>query len=137
MPNPRWISGYVWRGGFTIFRITPWRNTFRAIGTGDFSSRDGLTHVHFRVGANRYGAYALLLMWLLFTGVGGVMLGLGAVGRVALPWSAIGPVLVSLPLAIFVAGGRTVSPNTGRSEEAERLISAVADIIDARELRSS
>ena len=26
VPNQRWIAGYVWRGGFTIYRLTVWRN---------------------------------------------------------------------------------------------------------------
>jgi hypothetical protein len=53
VPGRFWMRGYVWRGGFTIQRVTPWANGLRAVGTGRFESGGPLTQITFRVGLGR------------------------------------------------------------------------------------
>jgi hypothetical protein len=137
MPNERWIAGYVWRGGFTIYRLTAWHNSYRAIGTGELSSDRGMTHIGFRVGSNRFGIYALALLSVLFVLAGVGMLASVLRGGAPLPFAVIGVVMMSLPVAMFIAGGRSVGPDGRRSEEADRLLDIVADLIGAEELASS
>jgi hypothetical protein len=137
MPNERWIAGYVWRGGFTIYRLTAWHNSYRAIGTGELSSDRGITHIRFRVGSNRFGIYALALLSVLFVLAGVGMLASVLRGGAPLLFAVIGVVMMSLPVAMFIAGGRSVGPDGRRSEEADRLLDIVADLIGAEELASS
>ena len=131
VPNQRWIAGYVWRGGFTIYRLTVWRSSFRAMGTGELSSDRGMTHVHFRVGSNRLGIYALALLSVLFVLAGLAMLASVFRGGAPVPFAVIGIVLMALPIAMFVAGGRSLRRDGRRSEEADRLLDIVADVIGA------
>jgi len=137
LPNQRWIAGYVWRGGFTIYRLTAWHNSYRAMGTGELSSDRGITHIRFRVGLNRLGVYALALLAVLFVLAGvGMLVGVLR-GGAPLLFAAIGVVMMSLPAAMFIAGGRSVGPDGRRSEEADRLLAIVADLVGAEELASS
>jgi len=137
MPNQRWIAGYVWRGGFTIYRLTAWHNSYRAMGTGELSSDRGTTHIRFRVGLNRLGIYALALLSVLFVLAGVAMVASAFRGGAPLPFAVIGAVVMALPVAMFIAGGRSVGPDGKRSEEADRLLDIVADLIGAEELASS
>jgi len=66
VPGAFWMRGYVWHGGFTIYRATPWANVMRAMGTGRFIEAGPLTRIDFRVGLGRYKAYGLALLALLF-----------------------------------------------------------------------
>ena len=53
VPGAFWMRGYVWHGGFTIYRATPWANVMRAMGTGRFIEAGPLTRIDFRVGLGR------------------------------------------------------------------------------------
>jgi hypothetical protein len=134
MPNRRWIAGYVWRGGFTIYRLTVWNNSFRAMGTGALSSDRGVTYIHFRVGSNRFGIYALAVFGVLFVLAGVGILASVARGSTQLPFGVIGVVFMAIPVALFISGGRSLRHDGRRSEEADRLLEIVADVIGAEEL---
>ena len=137
MPNQRWIAGYVWHGGFTIYRVPPWHSSYQAMGTGELSSDRGMTHIRFRVGSNRIGIYTLALLSVVFVLAGLGMLASAFRGVAPLPFALIGAVVMSLPAAMFIAGGRSVGPDGRRSEEADKLLAIVADLVGAEELASS
>jgi len=101
------------------------------MGTGELSSDRGMTHVHFRVGSNRLGIYALTLLSVLFVLAGLAMLASVLRGGAPVPFAMIGIVLMALPIATFVAGGRSLRRDGRRSEEADRLLDFVADVIGA------
>src|SRR5690242_1318283 len=54
VPGRAWVRGYVWRGGFTIYRVTPWANGMRAMGTGTIRESGVATRIAFRVALGRY-----------------------------------------------------------------------------------
>jgi hypothetical protein len=134
LPNQRWIAGYVWRGGFTIYRLTAWHNSFRAMGTGTLSSESGVTQIHFRVGSNRLGVYALALLSALFVLFGVAMIVATVRGSTPAPFALIAVVIILIPLALFVAAGRKPARDGERSEEADRLVEIVADLLGAQEV---
>jgi hypothetical protein len=98
-----------------------------------FSFDRGVTHVAFRVGPNRFGVYALAVLALGFGVLGVFMLWAAAAARTDFFWVVVGVLGLLLPLAIFITLGRTIAPD-GRSEEATRLLAAVADIIGTQEV---
>ena len=107
------------------------------MGTGELSSDRGVTHIHFRVGSNRLGMYALALLGVLFVLAGLAMLASVLRSAAPVPFAMIGIVLIALPGAMFVAGGRSLRRDGRRSEEADRLLDIVADVIGAKELEPS
>lgn len=131
VPGRFWIRGYVWRGGFTIHRITAWANGLRAMGSGQFIDAGPLTRIIFRVALGRYQAYALALLVLLFGGVGIIAIAV-TLARGSLGFAIILPLFAMvLPLALALSVGRTLRPDSRRSEEADRLLDFLRDAIGA------
>ena len=86
---------------------------------------------------NYIGIYALAELGVLFVLAGlSMLVGVLRCG-VPLLFAVIGVVMMSLPAAMFIAGGRTVAPDGRRSEEADKLLAIVADLVGAEELASS
>ena len=137
LPNQRWIAGYVWRGGFTIYRLTVWHNSFRAMGTGTLSTERGVTQIHFRVGSNRLGVYALALLSVLFVLFGVAMIVATVRGAAPAPFAVIAVVIILIPLALFTGAGRNPAHDGQRSEEADRLLEIVAELLGAEEVASA
>jgi hypothetical protein len=71
-----------------------------------------------------------------------VLAGLAMIVSVAkagapVPFAGIGLVLTVLPIALFAAAGRSVRRDGRRSEEADRLLEILAEVIGAQELEPS
>lgn len=127
-------SGYVWPGGFTIRRITPWANAFRPVATGVMTTNGAITAVHLRVALGRHQAYSLALLYLVF-GIGGAIL-LGEASASFLNGEGSSPALLFVPAAWLFVGavtlilGRTGGGRTG-SVESDFFIDYLRGAIDA------
>ncbi len=131
------MRGYVWRGGFTIYRVTPWANGLRAMGTGRFEAMGPLTRINFQVGLGRSTAYGLAFLALFF-GAGAVaaiaaILARGSVNFAVL--LAFFPIVLTLAFAL--SAGRMPRSDGQRSEEADRLLTFLRDVIGAEPSRTT
>ena len=130
----RGANGYVWRGGFTIYRLMSFGRGVRPLGTGTFKTDAGVTHIAFRVGAHRLGVYAGLIFSLFFAVLGVLMVTLALTGRVPIVWLAFGAPVIALPVLWLSFPARNVSTDGRRSEEAVELLAILEELIGAREL---
>jgi hypothetical protein len=128
-------AGYVWSGGFTVYRVAVPSNGFRAMGTGIVSWEAPVTKIRLRVGIGRWTAYALFL-WYLMWAIGGAFALVGSVvtffeGRfnIVLPAFALGSLIGPLVLFALLAGrGDQKSP---RSQESEFILAFLRDAVGA------
>ena len=135
--GPRGVRGYVWRDGFTIYRLMTFGGGVRPMGTGTFAATRGVTHVAFRVGANRIGVYVGLVFSVFLATLGVLMFVLALSGRVAPFWAAFAMLVVLIPLFTLVMPGRRLSTDGRMSEESGALLAILEDVIGARELPRS
>lgn len=132
VPGDRWMRGYVWRGGFTINRITPWANGLRAMGTGQFSRAGVVTYIDFRVALGRCTAYALAVLAAFFLAIAPLILvAMVLRGRIEPLLLLFGAFSITLPLGLAVTAGRMPSADHRRSEEADRLLAFLHEVIGA------
>jgi hypothetical protein len=126
------MRGYVWQGGFTMNRVTLWANGMRAMGTGHIWADAVLTRIDFRVALGRYTAYGLAVF-------GAIFLAVAALGVIAM-WmrGRTEPILlmfvvfaIALPLALAITAGRMPRQDHKRSEEADRLLAFVYEVVGA------
>jgi hypothetical protein len=129
------VGGYVWSGGFTVYRVTPWSNGFRAMGTGTMHSGGPVTRIRLRVAVGRWTAYALALFYLVWA-IGGLLAVVGTVvtfseGRfnVVLPLVALG--LLLGPLVIFALIAGRGGGKASRSRESDFILAVLRDTIGA------
>jgi hypothetical protein len=128
-------AGYVWPEGFTVYRVTPWGNGFRAMGTGTMHSVGPVTRIRLRVAVGRWTAYALALFYIVWA-IGGLLALVGTVvtfseGRFngVLPLLALG--LLLGPLVIFALIAGRGEGKTSRSRESDFILAFLRDTIEA------
>jgi hypothetical protein len=130
------MRGYVWRGGFTIYRASLWHSGFRAMGTGHFEDTGPLTRIKFRVGLGRFQAYALAIYALLFGGIALAAIP-ATLARASNDSALVLPILVVVTLITPVLlAGRMPKSDGQRSEEADRLLTFLRQVIGAEADRS-
>jgi hypothetical protein len=128
-------AGYVWSGGFTVYRLTPWSNGFRAMGTGTMQSGGPVTRIRLRIAVGRWTAYALALFYLVWA-IGGVLAIVGTVVTFSeghfngvLPLLALG--LLFGPLVIFALIAGRGEAKASRSRESDFILAFLRDTIGA------
>lgn len=132
-PGPRWMHGYVWHGGFTIQRMTPWANGARAMGTGEIGTAGPTTRIRFRVALNRSAAYGLAAMTLLFySGAALALVGMLSTRTVPLVSLMFVIFFLALSPAVAVTVARMPRRDRKRSEEADKLLTFLQDVISAQ-----
>lgn len=128
-------AGYVWSGGFTVYRVPILSNGFRAMGTGIVTWEAPVTRIRLRVAIGRWTAYFLFL-WYLTWALGGSLALVGSIvtfaeGRfnVVLLAIAIGALLG--PLVIFALLAGRGDQKTARSYESAFILGFLRDAIGA------
>lgn len=128
-------AGYVWLGGFTVYRVAIPSNGFRAMGTGTVTWEAPVTRIRLRVAIGRWTAYFLFL-WYVMWAIGGSLALVGSVvtfveGRfnILLPAIAFGALLG--PLVLFALSAGRGDQKTPRSHESEFILAFLRDALAA------
>ena len=128
-------AGYVWSGGFSLYRVTVSGNGFRALGTGIVTPEPPVTRIRLRVAIGRWTAYALLLFYFVW-GLFGALALVRSVGtffegrfNVVLLVIALG--LLIGPLVLFALLAGRGDQKTPGSRESEFILAFLRDAIGA------
>jgi hypothetical protein len=134
-PERSRAGGYVWSGGFTVYRVTVAHSGFRAMGTGTMIWEGIATRIRLRVAIGRWTAYAMLLFYL-FWALGGVLALVGSVvivveGRFSAVLPLIAASLLVGPLFILALVSGRGERRLPRSRESEFILLFLRDTIGA------
>lgn len=126
------FTGYVWSGGFTVYRVPPWHSGWRPMGTGTLTDTGPFTRISLSIAIGRWAAYGFAGVIVVF--VGGAVLSAATAVQGRFEGALLAGVLALTvgPLMFFALSAGRGERDAPHSRESALILSFLQETLGAQ-----